>query len=210
MKKFISICLCIVLALPTFAYAQTNPKNTIEAAIENSFDKKAVAVLDKELITKEVSDLESRMYIPSDSLTAIKENADGTYIYIYNISGIESEITPIENEDGYGFIIKEGSLENELIFTPDGKIILDGNEVKVTYESDDENLPEVEEIDHKLYIDGVLVEPVEVSVNSDESNYSNNNFMTRSNILRYTTYNTLREQLWKVIQLIMIVFNYYI
>ena len=165
MKRLISLCLCFAMFLPTIALADNysdivvNSDNFVESKIDEIIAKSDISEtsskINKRIIVNEIAELQD-MNIPLEFLIDIVENENGKYMYVYDYSGTESEITFIENSNGKGFISKEGNKMDEVIFTNDGKIILDGKEVLVTYENEVTDLPILEEIDHKLYINGIL------------------------------------------------------
>lgn len=192
MKRLISLCLCFAMFLPTIALADNysdivvNSDNFVESKIDEIIAKSDISEtsskINKRIIVNEIAELQD-MNIPLEFLIDIVENENGKYMYVYDYSGTESEITFIENSNGKGFISKEGNKMDEVIFTNDGKIILDGKEVLVTYENEVTDLPILEEIDHKLYINGILQESKEVQIDSIDD-YSAER---RSNIDTYYT-----------------------
>ena len=80
-----------------------------------------------------------REVFASDSVEPLTMDERGNITYLVQSEIIpDAEITISETEDGgTRFFVVEGELENELVFSSDGKIYLDGKEVVFSSEVDD-------------------------------------------------------------------------
>ena len=80
-----------------------------------------------------------REVFASDSVEPLTMDEHGNITYLVQSEIIpDAEITISETEDGgTRFFVVEGELENELVFSSDGKIYLDGKEVIFSSEADD-------------------------------------------------------------------------
>ena len=128
MKRFISMLLSIVLAANLFSiigFAENKHASTL--VLDEMSEEMIQAANEEMAIIKEV--------FSSDSVEplALDENGDIVYL-VQSAIAPDAEITVNKTEDGSTrFFVVEGELENELIFSPDGKIFLDGKEVLFSY-----------------------------------------------------------------------------
>ena len=167
-KKIFSIFFCAVLTTPTVAFAQNSmeyelstqlPTEVVQRLEASSFSRSQ-----QEDIKKELVEMQENLFITPNQIEDISIDEDGNYCYTVEIgtSKVETEITLLDVENGYGCIAVEGNKREEIVITDDDRVFLNGNEITVTY--GDAEVMGLEEIDHKLYRNGEEVETREITV----------------------------------------------
>lgn len=133
LKKLMAVTLCATMALPVVAFAKPIDESEFktEEAIKSVIEYVDIdAKVDIDFAVEELSMLAENYGMTSDYLTEIKTDDSGDYTYVFKYADLVEEITPIENELGSGFIVKEGDKIDEYIESDNGDIYLDGNMVK--------------------------------------------------------------------------------
>lgn len=77
------------------------------------------------------------------SIQLIEEKNDGSKVYGFTFQGVENTIEVKEINNGTMYVCRDGNKTNQLLFLDSGKILLDGEEVKITTTCIDEGSTDV-------------------------------------------------------------------
>ena len=169
-KKMLLVLVCMwLLLMPVTALAkETEEMSTLEQVLETcTFSDEQ-----KEQIRAEAKELEEKLFFDDESLTEISLDADGRFWFTFLIDlksqgrMMEWNMTLLDVEGGVGFLVVEGDKRNEVIWMDDGRLLIDGKEVTATRGNAEEM--GLEEIDHRLYRNGVPVETKELVLEGEE------------------------------------------
>ena len=169
-KKMLLVLVCMwLLLMPVTALAkETEEVSTLEQVLEMTMFSDE----QKEQIRAEAKELEEKIFFDDESLTEISLDEDGRFWFTFLIDlksqgrMMEWNMTLLDVEGGVGFLVVEGDKRNEVIWMDDGRLLIDGKEVTATRGNAEEM--GLEEIDHRLYRNGVLVETKELVLEGEE------------------------------------------